>query len=467
LTDKRLFVKNNIFVFSNKIFSKLLTFGIMVFLTRQMNKESFGELTILIMLSNIFNILQDFGSSFVIVREIAQRNIPSKQILANTLLLKICTGVVAFLAFVTFARFMNYNSTVIELSYLFAFGMVLQSLLLSIIKFFEGKEQMKYSSFVIVSERILIAILLISFSYYFNYIKSFGQAFLLSNCITLVFSLIIIFRKSNIMFFFDKAIIKKIIYSAKYFLIFTIVAAFYNRFDIFYLSAKFDNSFVATYRASTQIIESIYFIPLNMSISFLPFFSRLFSKEKFVLRGIYSKINKQFLLLALFICITIFIKSDAILSILYNKYSESFLMFSILSLAIPFYFINSLNGNLLIAMGKEKIVTTSMVISSIIKITLLILFIQKFGLIAIASIAAFSESIAFLIQYISIKKTGFKVTYTKKDLVLFSSLIFYGILLFVSTNLILNIVLFLCTGIIISKEIILLIRDTLKKKLVQ
>ena len=464
MTDKRLFVTNNIFVFSNKIFSKLLTFGIMVFFARQMDKENFGELTILIMLSNVFNIIQDFGSSFVIVREIARNGEKSKQILANILLLKLFTGVFAFISFIIFAKVMGYNSTVLALSYLFALGMVLQSLLQTIIKYFEGKEKMKYSSLIVVSERILIALLIISFSFYFDYAQSFGQSFFFSNALIFTVSLIVIFRKTNFHSYLDKEIIKNILQASKYFLVFTVVAAFYNRFDIFYISAYYDNSIIATYRASTQIIESIYFIPLNMSVSFLPFFSRLFLKEKFTLVSIYSKINRQFLILSLFICITIFIKSEIILTLLYDKYSESYLMFSILSLAIPLYFINSLNGNLLIAIGKEKIVTLSMIISTFIKIILLFVFLRNYELNVVASIVVFSELIAFLIQYISVKKTGFKVAYDQKYIFSLLGIIIYGILLFFNTNLVVILFLFLLTGILISMDIIVLIKNTLRKE---
>ena len=425
MSDKKLFIKNNIFVFSNKIISKSITFGIIVFLTRTMDKSDYGDLTILIMFSMIFSVIQDFGTQFLVVRETAANKANGKNILANTILIKLLTGFLSFSAFVSLIMLLGYKDKIVNLSYIFAIAMIFQSLLLSTVKFFEGKEKMNISSILVISERVFIAVGIFSFSALIDKTESYGLAYLISNLVVFLISFSIIFSKREFLNSVSLKFVKSILSASSYFLIFTVFSVIYYRVDIILISKFLGGVEVATYRAGYQLIETIYFIPMNAAVAFLPFFSKLFVNDRNELFNVYSKLSRQFLFFSIFLAIIFYFKSEWILNLLYSKYSNASGILSILALAVPFVFMNSINGNLLIAIKKEKNITFSMVLSTVIKLIGLFFFLEKYGLIAAASISLFSEFVAFIIQFISVRKNDFKINFNMKHYFDFALLIIF------------------------------------------
>ena len=453
------FIKNNFFVFSNRTFSKILTFFLMLFLARKLNPVGFGELAILITTASMFALLLDLGSSFVIVREIASQNLEPNEVLYSTLFTKIIFGVFTFIALVLFIHLMGYNDIIIQASYLFAIGQLFESFLMSVVKYYEGQERMVISSFLQIAERIIIVISIFMFYNFTTLIRGYGFAYITSNLTALLIGIILSKKLLNFWKYIKINIIKKLLIYSFPFIIFNIFSVIYNRVDIFIISHFYNEYQVGLYRACSQLIESIYFISLGLNITLLPFFARSFKENSEDTKIKYSFLSKELVLLGILITVIIYANAVGILDILYrNKYLAGSLTFTILSITIPFYFLSNIMGNLLIAIGKEKIQITSAVVSTIAKLILLIFFIKMWGIVGAAISATIAELLSFSIQYWGTLKNGFILQIMKKDYSKIIILILYSICIILIKSLLITFILLLPVSYFLFHETISFLR---------
>lgn len=388
----------------------------MLYLARQLSIEKFGELTILIAMASIFALIQDFGTSTIVVRETAAKNYLPQKIFITTLLLKLITGFLCFWGLILAINLSSYNTDVKNLSYIFAIGFLGESFLLTLVKHYEGKEEMKYSSLLVSSERVIIALIVILATKHFDLVLSYGLAYIISNFSIFIIGFSLTMDLKSIMNNISFSLLKQILKYSYPFVIFNLFSIVYYKIDIFLISHFYNDAQVGIYRASFQLIESIYFISLTLSVSLLPFFARMNKEYDSNLNSRYSFITKNILLIGLLITFILFPYTKFILSYLYkNKYIEGNIVFSILSLTIPLYFTANIMGNLLIAIGKEKIQIASMIIGTIIKFAFLLFLVHSLGIIGAAISAVIADTILLVIQFWGTLKNGFFISYDAKD----------------------------------------------------
>ncbi len=457
------FVKNNLFVFSNRFLSKIITLFLMLFIARSLSPESFGNLTILLTLSSIFALALDLGSSFIVVREIAAMNFDANDVLFSALFTKSIFSIITFGGLIFITYLLGFNKDIINASYIFATGQIFESFLMTVVKYYEGQERMSISSTLQIMERIIIVIAIFCFSNVTSLIHAYGFSYIVSNLVAVFIGIILSRHILNFRKHIKFVIAKKILIFSLPFIIFNFFSVVYNRIDIFIISHYYNEFQVGIYRASFQLIESIYFISLGLNVTLLPLFARKFQNELQDAKLKYSLVSKELFFLGLLITVIIFQNAKSILDILYKgKYSSGNVAFEILSITIPFYFLSNVMGNLLIAIGKEKIQIFSMVISSIFKVIILFILIKIWGIDGAAICVFLAELLSFSIQYWGTIKNGFIIKIIKKDYLKILSLMLYGIIIYYIHNLIFSIILILPVGYFILKDTILFLVPSIR-----
>lgn len=434
----------------------------MLFIARKVSPLEFGELSILIALANIFSVIQDLGSSFIVVRETAAKKFDDKKIVGSTLFLKVFSGVLSFLGVVFLAKALGYSASVQKASYLFAGGLIGESFLLTIVKHFEGLEEMKASSLLMLTERIIIAILIILIFGTTNLITDYGYAYIISNLFVALIGLLLIFKNTLVFQIIDFNIAKKIFLLSFPFIIYNVFSILNYRSDIFLISSFLGNDFVGEYRAAFQIIESFYFISISLSVSLLPFFSRKNIESREKLLPNYSLTIKILFMFGIIISFVIFANSKQLLIILYgNKYLNASFIFQLLSITIPFYYLSTIVGNLLIAIEKEKFQILSMIISTVVKILLMVPLIKYYGIQGAAISAISGEILSFLIQYLSSIKHGFGIDILKSDIIKFLIIIIWGTIIIYIQSILISIILLLPLCYYLFYDLIVIIKKQL------
>ncbi len=435
LDDKRKFLINNVFIFTNRIFSKVITLLIFLFIARKYSVAEFGELIFIITLTNIFSFILDFGSSNLVVREIAVDNKRQSSLLTNILAIKI-----VFINIIVIGFFIALKTLSINLDFkvmvIFSIGIFFESALMSVVKSFEGLERMNISSLLVMLERILIASTMIVLSHE-NLLMRYSISYLISNSITFIIAIAIVTLNKN---FENSKInlneVKYVLTNSFVFFLFGISSIIYNRTDTFFLQQLNGSEQLGFYRANLQLIESIYFIPMSLGVSILPMFSRFYyySFDKF-------KSFFKMIFLGLFFlgaCITIFVlfNSEVIIKILYgDKFIISSNILKYLSLTIIIFFINSLIGNTLIAIKKEKQQFISMLFGTIIKLVLLYVLTLYYGVLGTCVSVIVGEVVILIFQSIGLKNLNIMKIHEFK-VYLFTILILFTFHFFVKPNLI-------------------------------
>lgn len=450
LDDKRKFIINNTFVFANRIFSKLITLLIFLFIARNYSVSEFGELILIITLTSIFSLIFDFGSSNLVVREIAIDNKRQSNLLTNILAIKVALISIIIILFFIATKILGVNLDS-KVAIIFSIGIFFESALMSTIKGFEGLERMNISSFLVMLERIIIAGVMIILNYE-NLFLRYSISYLVSNCVAFVIAIVILYLNrgfENSKLNFNE--IKYVMTNSFVFFLFGISSIIYNRTDTFFLQQLNGSEQLGFYRANLQLIESIYFIPMSLGISILPMFSRFYhsSFEKFIsfFKIIFSS------LFFLGACITIFVlfNAEAVIRILYgDKFVISSNILKFLSLTIIIFFLNSLVGNTLIAIKKEKIQFFSMLIGTIIKLILLYLLTLYYGVLGTCVSVIFGEIIILVFQSIGIKNLKL-INFNEFKVYVFTILILFIFHLFMKLNIIISF-------LIISLSLILFLR---------
>jgi len=396
----------------------------MLFLARVLEPTKFGELSLLITLASIFTSIQDLGTSPIVVRQIASKKLDPAKTLVAVLVVKLLTASIFFISFILLVELLGYSNFAGNFAYLFALGFIAESLLLSVIKYFEGKEEMHLSSILIIAERLTIATALILLSLSIGLFEGYGLSYFISNGLILIITSYFTIKKIGFFKNINFGIIKELLILSYPFFIYNFFSILYFRSDIFVISKYFQEALVGTYRASYQLVDSLYFISLSMTISLLPFFSRKYKEDSKYLMNFFSFINKELGYLGLFLAIVLFLNSEQILNILYKeKYLNGATTLGILSITIPLYFCINVMGTLLISIGKEKIQISSMVISTFLKMVLLFILVQSYGIMGAAISCVIADFTAFGIQYYGVRINGYKIRINRSDIMYFYSIV--------------------------------------------
>ena len=390
----------------------------MIYLARTLDPSKFGELALLITLASIFTTLQDLGTSPIVIREIASKKFDPNKTLFTVLAIKIFTGIFFFTSFFFIINLLGYSEFIGNLSCVFAGGFIGESFLLSLVKYFEGKEKMQISSTLIIAERLIISIIILLLSSNLDLIKSYAVGYVISNCLVFVIGFSYALKNSKFSSKLDYYFVRELLLLSYPFIIYNIFSIIYFRLDVFVISNFFQEALVGTYRASYQLVDSLYFISLSLSISILPFFSRKFREDIELLKKSYAFLTKEIIYFGIYLSILIFLNSEQIIQILYKgKYLVGSSSLAILSLTLPLFFGSNVMGNLLISIGKEKFQISSMILSTIIKVLLLIFFIREFGILGAAISCLIAEMFSFLIQFYGTRTNNFAIKFSQSDVV--------------------------------------------------
>ncbi len=426
---------------------------IFLFIARNYSVAQFGELILIITLTNIFSFVLDFGSSTLLVREIAVDNKKQPKLLINILVIKIVLVSLVIALFFVFLKFLGEKLD-FHVFFIFSMGIFFESALMSLIKGFEGLERMKVSSLLMMLERIFIVIVLIFLSHE-NLLFRYAVSYFFSNFLTFTIAGVVLFlnkgfKSSKIAY--DE--IKYILNNSLIFFLFGVLSILYVRSDTFFLQKISGSEQLGLYRANLQLIESIYFIPMSLGISILPMFSRFFndSLEKF--KSFFKLIFSSLFLLGVLIAIFVLFNSEEIIKILYgNKYLSGSIILQFLSINIPIYFINSLIGNTLIAIKKEKIQFFSMLVGTIVKLILLYILTIYFGVIGTCISVIIGEVVILIIQSSGIKNLSI-IGFRENRIYAAALIIIFAIHLFFQLHIIFSLIFTSITLIFLSRELI-------------
>lgn len=407
------FLINNVFIYTSRIFSKIITFFLFVYLARKLSVKDFGTLTLLTTITSILVFLQDLGTSNVIVRAVSRKKETFFYYFINVILLKLIISLPIILVFLLLYK-ANINSFFNLFVFVFlSLGILAESFLMTGVKTLEGLERFQISSGLILLERVLIISFLFVLSFLFVGIESYSISYFISNIITFIVILLLLRKRfSDIDTYLSIYKVRSILKESLIFYSFGIFSIIYNRIDVFILNFFHSSELVGVYKVMYQTIEALFFIPLSFSISLLPFLSRVYKENLVLFKNLGNLVLSFMMFIGLTLSLFFYHNFIEIIDFVFgSKYVVFDTNLSIIVFMIPFFYINNVIGNILIATFNEKYQLMSIIIGTIFKLAILGLFTQKFGLLGVVMALLVGELVCLIIQIYGAKnylKISFK-----------------------------------------------------------
>lgn len=413
MTEGHKFLINNLFIYTSRIFSKVITFFLFVYLARKLSVQDFGTLTLLTTITSILVFLQDLGTSNVIVRAVSRKKETFFNYFINVILLKLIIAVPIILVFLLLYKVNIYSFFNLFVFVFLSLGIMAEAFLMTGVKTLEGLERFQISSGLVLLERVLIISFLLVLSFLFVGIESYSLSYFLSNAIIFTVVLFLLRKRLSVSNAYSSIYkIPSIVKESLIFYSFGIFSIIYNRVDVFILNFFHSSELVGIYKVMYQTIEALFFIPLSFSISLLPFLSRVYKQDLDLFKNLGSLVLSFMMFIGLAISLFFYHNFTEIINFVFgSKYVVFDERLSIIVFMIPLFYLNNVIGNILIATFNEKYQLMSIIIGTIFKLTVLGLFTQKFGLSGVVMALLVGEFVCLIIQFYGAKsflKISFK-----------------------------------------------------------
>jgi O-antigen/teichoic acid export membrane protein len=355
----------------------------MVFIARKLGSEAFGIYSGVIALTIFTGLLSDFGLILPTIRRISYDEKQQNLFIGETVAIRLFWGVIALVIIGTLGKVLNFPFVLVIL---FSISSILEILATSLVRAFEGRQEMKVVTLYTVIERCFFCLCVLLTLWYDEYIVSISIAYLISYAVMLYFSIALFQRHfGKLTLHFSLGLLRSLSKVGLPFFITAIFSAMYYRADTLLLGVYRSDADVGMYNASMRVVDAQMFIPMTIMATLYPVLSKFHFYEASDFVKVFHRSFLTFSLLGLVITLMIYFGASFIIDILYSTpYREAVPALQVLSLSLLFYFLNFLLSQTLIAVNKEKSFTIVMVISALLNITVNLALIPNYGIVGAA-----------------------------------------------------------------------------------
>lgn len=388
-----LIAKNTFYQILARAVTAFIGFLITIIIAGKFGVLGYGDFTKVTSFVVVFYLFVDFGlNAFFLQFEKAK--------FINLLFTRILLSILVFLLLNFFAFFLPYNKTLntgfsesLRLGILiFSLSVFAQGIILSASAIFQKK--LTYSKYMI--GLILGAIVNLTLVLIFAFLNFSIFYILLSFVISSFVSALVLLRLTGetiLPFSFDINFSKEIFIKSLPIGLMIIFNLVYFRADMIILSLLSSTRDVGIYGLSYKFFDFLIALPLFLSNAVYPFLIQ-FKNEK---SEFFKITNKYFFIFLFFSFLTIipFWFASPLFTLIKPDFSPSIVPFRILLISLPFFFTTSFMQWVLITLEKQKYLMYVYLFSTVLNITLNIIFIPQFSYIASATITLISEGIVF------------------------------------------------------------------------
>lgn len=389
--------KNSAILITTRIVTKVATTLLTIYMARTLGDSQFGIFSSVIAFVAFFGLIEEFGLTVPLIRRIARRDKSPGESLGEVVLLKLLLGIPAFLGLTVVARWVDLPLLIVMS---FGLNMLFETLNVSVVRSFEGVEKMKNIAIVTLIERTSLCLGGGLVLYNGGGLYGLSLVYIASNLVSLTTGLNLWHKEHqrlHLNLSFDHA--KLLLKEALPFAFAGLFSVIYTRLDTLILMSARSSAEIGWYNASYRVTDAQLFVPTAIVASVFPVLSRTFSQSQTEFLGYYRRTFYWLLILGIISGAVTFLFADQIIALFYGStYKNSVESLRLLSLMVPFYYLNFLTGSALIAIHQEKLSTVTLVVGAIVNTTLNVIFVHQYGQIASSFAKVVSEAFCFIVQ---------------------------------------------------------------------
>ena len=333
------YFNNTSYLLFDKIFKMVISFFVVIYLTRYLGPERFGLLSYAQSFVSIFIAFASLGLSQIIVRDIVNDQNNVNKVLGTAFFMMFASSIISMGVIFILSFFIYKESQTRLLVNIVAITVIFQVFYILIESFFQARVLSKYivlasnTGFVISSS---IKILLVYFSMplmYFAYALAFDSLFL-ALCCLFIYNC----KGGNILGWkFEKSLLKKYIKISIPMLMVSVTAFIYTRTDQIMIKHMLGDDANGNYAAAIRVSELFYFIPGVIVASIYPKLVELKLQNQDGYLKLLEKLYRLVLWISIPIALTMTFCSSLIITILYGeKFASAPHILSVLSWCIIF-----------------------------------------------------------------------------------------------------------------------------------
>lgn len=418
------------FLAGSDIISKIILFLFQIILARRLGPKIFGEYSFVLTLSIMFIVFANCGFDVLSARNVAIERDESSKYLGNILLMKIPIALITLVTMVMTVWGIGYSKDVVFFTFWAGIMTIALSYSRLIYGFFRAFGVIVYEAYISATDRIASSLFCITLalSGYGLMEMFFSTAFI--SIITFFIAVLMLKYRLHVspVFTIDTSMMRKTFKEATPLIVLAIFSVLYSQIGIVMLSLMKSSVEVGLYSSAARLLFLFQFIPGALVGVLLPLMSKQFStKDKKIIESLSTGI-RYMLFFGVISASAIFLFSREIVSTLY---SDDFLTaipaLRIIIWTLPFFLINPILGNFLIAVNSQRLPALSVALTALISIVGNLILIPKYSLTGAAVAALVSEICLFAFQwYFSIKLLFFSHSGDKNKQTIFLRQILLG-----------------------------------------
>jgi O-antigen/teichoic acid export membrane protein len=402
------YVKNTSWVTISKIIESLISYVIIVLISRELGAKGLGEYSFIFSFVGIFFIFADLGLSSLMIKDLSKDFSKVDKYISSVLITKLFLNIIVFLIFLGSLFFIQEKSIILMLiivGFINAFG----SFFSTTNSILQIKTKGVKIAIATLLERLLALVFGIYVLVFHKSLFLFIIVLLVSNFSKLIISWIFSKKYFKLTFEIDWKYIYNLLKKAFPFLLIMTFSVIYVRMDTIMLGFMKNYEVVGWYNAGYKLIDVLCVLPSLLLTFGFPMLSKFFVSDKGLAKKLFEEILFFSLIVVMPIILGVFFIGNRILEFIYNFNSvESFIAFKILIIALLFIYLTNIMGYLLASGDKQKIFAWIGGIGALVNIVLNFVLIPKYSLYGAGIATLITYFIMFVMMYVYIYKNFFK-----------------------------------------------------------
>jgi O-antigen/teichoic acid export membrane protein len=357
MNSARTVLKNTSILFAAEIMGRAISIAYVAVLARYVHVEGMGQLSTAQAMSGTLLVLVTFGFSQLMIREIAAHPAKAQGLVGNVVFLRLVLALVYGVLIWLSVRSANYSPELAAIVYLYALTAVLGAFVDVASSVFQAYEEMQYLLVVEFGRNVLNVVLsLLAIYLHYSLVVIVAVSAVASLLQLAIATWLVAWRYKFRRIQIDLAWCKRLFVAAIPFAAFSVYYLATYSFNTLILSLNRSSAEVGAFGSAVNLITILMIVPALFMRAVFPVFARLSGRSHDNLKEAYTRSFNYMLILGLGISLGTYVAGDRVLRLIYGSGFEMAMpAVRILAWMPLFSYVGYVNGNLLIATGREKL----------------------------------------------------------------------------------------------------------------
>ncbi|MBI5421035.1 MAG: flippase [Parcubacteria group bacterium] len=400
-------VWNNIkWLIVGQLTSRLIKSAVVIIAARALGTELFGSFNLALGIAATFMLLNDWGLDMLLLREIAKEETKNPQYLAALFITKVGLLFISIIALFLVGPLLASSPLVKHLLLILGISSLFDTLRDFHLSFARGKNRMDIDA----GNQIIVnsIIFLISAASLFLYPSVFllAYAYLLGSFVGLFITLFDVKTYyHSLKLHYSRSMLKRVAREGLPLGLATACITILLYADTIIIGTLRDAASVGLYAAPMKIIQLLYVGAGLLATAYFPLLSNHASLSRKTFMTTIHSFLRTSILASISIVIFFFSTAPYVIPLLFgNAYTSSIHVFQILLWSIPFVYISTTLGHILLVRNHQNKMVPFLIIGTSVNLLLNFIFIGKLGIEGAAMANVISQIINFI---------GYYIVYTK------------------------------------------------------